>query len=330
MPILTSLFFGFIPMLICAYFIYWLDRYEKEPVQLLGFVFIWGAIVASTAAFIINTFLGVGFYLFTASETLTDFATGAFFAPPVEEVLKGLAVFLVFLVFHHEFDSILDGIIYAAIAALGFAATENAFYIYSMGYLENGWEGLFTLVFFRVIVVAWQHPFYTAFFGIGLGLARTAKSEWVRWTAPLAGLCIAVLLHSLHNAISSIGNAFVCILGSMLDWSGWIAMLIFILIIVERERKMIASQLESEIGISISQKLYDSITSHRLRSQAIFHSISQGTFKKTRHIFQLCAELAHKKHQSTFTNEPPKTHETVHLLRLKIKELTAIAPDLIH
>ena len=47
-------------------------------------------------------------------------------APIIEESLKGLAVLLVFLLFRKEFDSILDGIVYAAITALGFAATENS------------------------------------------------------------------------------------------------------------------------------------------------------------------------------------------------------------
>ena len=97
----------------------------------------------------------------------------------MEETLKGLAVLVVFLVFRREFDSVLDGIIYAGVAALGFAATENAYYIYTYGYQESGWSGLLSLTFIRVILVGWQHPFYTAFFGIGLAVARLNRN-WTR------------------------------------------------------------------------------------------------------------------------------------------------------
>jgi RsiW-degrading membrane proteinase PrsW (M82 family) len=59
MGIILSLFFGFVPMFIFALFIYWIDRYEKEPWFLLGIVFIWGAVVAAGSAFILNTILGM-------------------------------------------------------------------------------------------------------------------------------------------------------------------------------------------------------------------------------------------------------------------------------
>ena len=57
MGILLSLFFGFVPMLLFAWLIYWLDRYEKEPKVLLGGVFLWGAVVAAGGAFLVNTLL---------------------------------------------------------------------------------------------------------------------------------------------------------------------------------------------------------------------------------------------------------------------------------
>ena len=47
MGILASIFFGFVPMFLFAGFVYWIDRYEKEPKLLLGGVFIWGAVIAS-------------------------------------------------------------------------------------------------------------------------------------------------------------------------------------------------------------------------------------------------------------------------------------------
>ena len=99
MPNIASVFFGFVPMLILGYIVYWLDRYEKEPLPLLTTVFFWGAVIAAGGAYLINTALGMGVYLFTGSEYATDVATGSLIAPVVEEALKGMAVLVVFLFF---------------------------------------------------------------------------------------------------------------------------------------------------------------------------------------------------------------------------------------
>ena len=121
MALIVSLFFGFVPMFMFAVFVYWLDRYEKEPKALLGAAFFWGVVVAAGGAFIINTAFGYGIYIFTGSEVAADVGTTSIVAPLVEEFLKGLAVAIVFFMFYKEFDSILDGIIYGGIVALGFA-----------------------------------------------------------------------------------------------------------------------------------------------------------------------------------------------------------------
>ncbi len=114
-----SLFFAFVPAFLMAAFVYWLDRYEKEPLILLGAAFLWGAVVAAGGAYLVNTLFGISVYVLTGSEQMADQATASLVAPFVEEGLKGLAVLLVFLFFRREFDSILDGIIYAGVAALG-------------------------------------------------------------------------------------------------------------------------------------------------------------------------------------------------------------------
>lgn len=229
-------------MFLFAWFVYWLDRYEKEPKLLLGVVFIWGAVVAAGFAFIINTVLGMGVYLVTSSDTITDFATGSLIAPPVEELLKGFAVFAVFLLARKEFDSVLDGIIYAGIVALGFAATENTYYIYNYGYLENGWQGLFFLVFVRVILVGWQHPFYTAFVGIGLAIARLNRNWLIKIAAVILGLSVAVGLHSMHNTIATFASGLGgLVFGTIIDWSGWLVMFIIILWAISNVQKNCAS-----------------------------------------------------------------------------------------
>lgn len=309
-----------------AFIIYWLDRYEKEPGVLLGGVFTWGALVAAISAFAFNTILGVGIYLVTGSEMLSEWSTGSLVAPIIEETVKGFAVLLIFLAFRSEFDSLLDGVVYAAITALGFAATENAYYIYSYGFLENGWSGIISVSLIRILVVGWQHPFFTAFFGIGLATARTTTKKWLKILAPFSGWLVAVLAHSVHNTIASIGSSIICIFGSLLDWSGWLAMLIFIFWTISQEKKMIQQYLKDEmINNVITSRQYETALSSWNRNLEMLKSLTRGSLRITARFYQICAELSHKKSQLEKFGEEKNNSQIIFELR---KELLQLSPSI--
>lgn len=325
MGVLASIFFGFAPMLLFAVFVYWLDRFEKEPRLLLGVVFIWGAVVAAAGAFLINTTFGIGIYAVTGSETAAGVTTTTIIAPFVEEILKGFAVLLVFLFFRREFDSILDGIIYAGVTALGFAATENTYYIYTYGYAENGWTGLAALVFVRVILVGWQHPFYTAFTGIGLAVARLHRGVPVKLIAPLTGLAVSMLTHAIHNAVASLLSGAGVILGFLLDWSGWLAMFIFILVMINREKRWMIEYLHDEVTIgTITAAQYRAACSPLERLGAHLEALRIGQMRRTGHFYQLLAELAHKKRQLNRLGDEDGNASIVAHLR---EQIAALALD---
>ncbi len=325
MALFGAIFFGFVPAFLFACFLYWLDRYEKEPKALLGAVFVWGFVVAAGSAFIINTVLGVGIYMFTGSEVTTDLTTGSVIAPIVEETLKGLAVFIVFLFFRKEFDSILDGMVYAGIVALGFAATENAFYIYDRGFAQSGWGGFWFLVFVRVILVGWQHPFYTAFTGIGFAIARMSKNTLAKFIAPLAGLTMAILTHSFHNTLASFMQGFGGLaFGTFLDWSGWLVMLIFVIWMIRREGRLLPKHLQEEVTAG-------RITNAQLRvaaspfgaSMASLSALTGGRFKATTRFYQVLGELAHKKEQFSVHGDEGGNMAIIENLRQEMTTLSS-------
>ncbi|MBI4670495.1 MAG: PrsW family intramembrane metalloprotease, partial [Chloroflexi bacterium] len=190
----AALLLSFVPAWLYAYIVYWFDRFEREPKKLLFVVFLWGAFVATIGAVIAEWILGESVLALTQDESLADLATTSFFAPLVEESLKGIAILLVAWVFRSEFDTLLDGIVYAGIVALGFAATENVFYLFG-GYDEKGWGFFFALFFLRVILTGWNHAAFTAFTGIGIAYARLNKNVLIRVGAPFAGWTLAVVLH---------------------------------------------------------------------------------------------------------------------------------------
>jgi len=320
MALLASLSFGFVPMFLFAAFVYWLDRYEKEPKILLGAAFFWGAAIAAGGAFVINTVSGIGIYLFTGSEAAAELGTTSFVAPVVEEFLKGLAVAIVFLMFRKEFDSILDGIIYGGIAALGFAATENAFYIFDRGFSETGWQGLWVVVFIRVFLVGWQHPFYTAFTGIGFALSRMSRRAIVKVVAPLVGYCVAVSAHAFHNSFSSlIGGVEGLAVGTLVDWLGWSIMLAFIIWMIAYERDLVKKHLLDEVNSgSMTPAQYQRALSPWTLTTAPLSG--RATFR----FFQLAGELAHKKEQFARLGNEVDNAAIIESLR---HELAALGPQ---
>jgi RsiW-degrading membrane proteinase PrsW (M82 family) len=329
MPILTSFLLAFIPALFYAGIIFWLDRYEKEPKRLILGSFIWGAVIAAGAAYILNTIFGVGVYIITGDEAITEIATSSLSAPFVEEILKGFAVLIVFLFFRNELDSTLDGIVYAAITALGFAATENMLYIYQWGYLEDGWEGLWMIFFLRVILNAWGHASYTAFTGIGFAAARFTKHTVVKIVAPLAGLSAAIFVHFLHNTflvfVESLGGMVLVYLS---DWLGWLFILAIIIWAIRQERKWIEAQLKDEIsGGLLNQQQFRVALSPMRRGLAAVQGIGAGRFRSTREFYKSIIELAFKKqHASKTMDNPSQPNALIENLRAEVKRLSERLP----
>lgn len=324
MPFLGALFFGFVPMFVFAAFVYWLDRYEKEPKLLLGAAFVWGMVIAGGGAYILNTMVGMGVYSLTGSVSAADFSTTSIAAPVIEEALKGLAVLIVFLLFRREFDSVLDGIVYGAITAMGFAAIENVLYIYRNGFQEAGWEGFWTLVFIRVVLVGWMHPFFTAFTGIGLAVARTSRNILVKLIAIPAGYTAAVLLHSFHNTFSTlIGGGGGFVLGLIADYIGYFFMLVFIIWMVARERNILKRQLIEEVNSgSISVGQYNTALSF-FQTGAHLSALTAGNYRSTARFYQVLGELAHKKEQLQRFGEEGGNGRIIESLRA---EMTQLAP----
>jgi signal transduction histidine kinase len=232
-------------------------------------------------------------------------------------------VLAVFWFFHREFDSYLDGVVYASITALGFAATENVLYIFQKGYLESGYSGLIWLVFVRIFLVGWQHPFYTSFIGIGLAKARLTKSNLVKIAAPIGGWALAILIHSIHNTLAStLSGTGGLIFGTMVDWTGWLFMLGFIIWAIYREHNYISQQLKEEVELGIiSLKQYRVACSAWAQSRSRLASIALGRYMVTNRFYQDCAELAHKKFQFSLLGDEKGNSGIIEKLRTEIRSL---------
>ncbi|HCB07521.1 MAG TPA: PrsW family intramembrane metalloprotease [Nocardioides sp.] len=190
-----------VPLVLCYL---WLDRYEPEPRRLLLMGLLWGAFAATFGALVVQ---GIG-GLFAGVSSNTSLAL---LAPVTEEASKGLFLLLLLWWRRAELDGILDGIVYAGMIGIGFAFTENILYL---GAAYNGTDGLgpggvagLTQTFvWRCLFSPFAHPLFTAFTGIGVGIAVSTRNPVVRWVAPIVGYLCAVLAHALWNASTIWGN----------------------------------------------------------------------------------------------------------------------------
>ncbi len=174
----------------------WLDRYEPEPRSLLVLGLGWGAFVATSGALVLQLFDTL---IFESDDTFM----AAVVAPITEEAAKGLFILLLLFYRRHELDGVLDGLVYAGMVGIGFAFTENILYLMSAYMGEDGQAGgiggAVGLFIVRCVFSPFAHPFFTAFIGIGIGIAVGSPSKAVRVLAPILGYIVAVGAHAAWN-----------------------------------------------------------------------------------------------------------------------------------
>ena len=82
-----------VPSLIAIVILWWLDRYEKEPLWLLSIIFFWGAIPTVIMALIAQIVLDVPVSLLFGKSILYSLTNLSVIAPLTEETFKSLIIY---------------------------------------------------------------------------------------------------------------------------------------------------------------------------------------------------------------------------------------------
>lgn len=190
-----------IPLAIVFTAVRWIDRWEPEPRAAVIFAFLWGAAVAVLIALIVGAELDALIVAASLGDDFTyQFIGAAIQAPIVEEVGKGLGLLLLFWVARKHFDGPVDGLVYAAWVAGGFAFTENILYFGSQLLDSGGFDGNVGEIFLiRGIMSPFAHVMFTACTGLALGFAARRTGAIGAIGFFLVGLIPAILLHALWN-----------------------------------------------------------------------------------------------------------------------------------
>jgi RsiW-degrading membrane proteinase PrsW (M82 family) len=250
-----------IPLTIVLAGVLWLDRWEPEPKLLLLTALMWGAGVSTLSSLVINTSAQQWFYDSTGDAQQAVTLGTVVVAPVVEEFFKGLGVLLLFLVRRNHFDGPVDGVVYAATVAAGFAFTENILY-----FAQNS-SFIWSVFVMRGLVSPFAHLIFTACIGIAIGMAARSRRTTTVLLAFPVGLVGAMGLHALWNGSSMLGNFFVLFL--VIQIPLFIAVIVLMFWLRRQEAEVIRARLGeyAQAGWFAPHEV-EMLSSMRMRSQA--------------------------------------------------------------
>lgn len=323
--VVLAVIVGVVPMVVYAVVLWWFDRYEKEPLDLLKAAFLWGAGPAAIFSVIAELMLGISIARLI-EPTAASLVHAAVIAPVAEEVFKGGALLLLFLFFRHEIDSVLDGILYGGLVGFGFAAVENVVYFGSV-FVEAGVGAFVALAVYRAFVFGLNHAMFTGLIGLGVAFAALASDVRVKVAAPVAGLLAGVTAHAIHNASATLGAelGWPCLMVALtFDWGGVLLLVGVMVWTSARERQWIVEWLSDEVERgTLSRGDYAVISSPAGRVAERTKALLSGDLERWKELgryYGLATELAFSKRRSSRRPEDAVAEERVERLRAQVAE----------
>lgn len=180
------------PIAILAYYIYRRDKFQKEPVKELLKAFGMGILSIPVSLLISTPLEFAGFYSME-TQTLLDAVKLSFLGAAIpEEIAKFLMLWL-FVRKSRCFDENVDGIVYASVVSLGFAAVENILY------LVTNYESWISVGITRALFSVPGHFFFGVLMGYYYSLFRfyPAAGRKVKWLV----LGAPILAHGLFDTV---------------------------------------------------------------------------------------------------------------------------------
>jgi RsiW-degrading membrane proteinase PrsW (M82 family) len=197
---------GLIPALFWVWF--WLreDSRKPEPYFLIAIAFIAGMAVVPMAL----PLQKIALDLYSGPNVMVVWVV-------VEELLK-YAVALAIVFWNREVDEPIDMVIYMVVLALGFAALENALFIFNplaLGeYMNSAVTGSF-----RFLGATLLHVLASGTVGVALALAYY-RSRLFQIVAGTIGLSLAIVLHALFNFFIMDANGETILIVFLFVWMG--------------------------------------------------------------------------------------------------------------
>lgn len=180
------LFASLVPVIVIIFYVYVKDKFEKEPKRLLIFNFLWGAIGSIFISSIL--YITYDFYLpkFDEFSIWQQFLKAFFVVALIEEFSKYVIVRF-YAQPKNDFNEPFDGIMYAVMVSMGFAAIENISYVF---------EGGLSTAILRALTAVPAHATFGILMGYFMGKAKFTNQR-AKWN--LVGLLTAIVFHGIYD-----------------------------------------------------------------------------------------------------------------------------------
>jgi RsiW-degrading membrane proteinase PrsW (M82 family) len=196
-----------VPALLLVGYVWYDDPTRREPIDALAITFVLAILFASFAALVNSALQPLFSFVPVVGMALFFFVV----VGPIEETVKWLAI-RSHAYGRDDFDAVIDGAVYGAIAGLGFATIENALYI-TQGYMQAASMADASQIQQAAGTALGRgfvgpgHVLYSAFAGYYLGLAKFNREN----AGPIVvkGIIIAALIHGTYNTIVTYAPAVI-------------------------------------------------------------------------------------------------------------------------
>ncbi|MDO1500435.1 PrsW family glutamic-type intramembrane protease [Winogradskyella maritima] len=174
------------PIFVIILYIYFQDKFDKEPKWLLFFSFLLGAVGSIIIVTILYLITGRLLPITDEFSIVQQFIQAFVVVALAEEFSKYIIV-KYFAQTRKAFNEPYDGIMYAVMVSMGFACTENILYV-----LEGGYG----VAILRAFTAVPAHATFGVLMGYYMGKAKFSNN---RFSLNMAGLLLATLFHGAYD-----------------------------------------------------------------------------------------------------------------------------------
>jgi RsiW-degrading membrane proteinase PrsW (M82 family) len=179
------------PVLVIAIYIYFRDKYEKEPVGQLLKTLGAGMLITFPISYIERSMVAI---MPSLTQQGQAFYNAFMVAGLTEEFFKFIALYLL-IWSNKNFNEKFDGIVYAVFISLGYAAIENVMYVSHHGAPAG---------YIRAFISVPAHAIFGITMGYYFGLARFYPGK--RFKLMAEAFFYPFLLHGIFDFILMLGN----------------------------------------------------------------------------------------------------------------------------
>ena len=166
------------------------DKFKEPSFQIIKIFFL-GILITIPAGFLNSYLIDYFYYNFRFHNYYNEIET-FFVGPFTEEILKFCIIFF-YCSRLDDFDEPMDGLVYGATAALGFAMAENFDYVYNASDFNSTWQDV---AWIRALSTAPMHAACGAMIGFAVSYYHFYNKKLIFL---IIGLLIAIFFHFLFN-----------------------------------------------------------------------------------------------------------------------------------